>query len=154
MRDECQHGNVIDLHFFRILILLLDAELQHTVYCTEFLDRWWSWELLRRVYSVYSADGAVHHPHCTHDLRSGSQDHHSSKTRCRKPYAATQHLMLPMMGVCTRNMSSWEYINKITLLHQAYISLYFIRKIKIFLHALLHAQYIKIVNACTRDLKT
>jgi hypothetical protein len=28
------------------------------------------------------------------------------KTRCRKPYAATQHLMFLMMGVCTRNMSS------------------------------------------------
>jgi len=28
------------------------------------------------------------------------------KTRWRKPYAATQHLMLLMMGVCTRNMSS------------------------------------------------
>jgi len=28
------------------------------------------------------------------------------KTRCRKPYAATQHLMLLMMGLCTRNMSS------------------------------------------------
>jgi len=28
------------------------------------------------------------------------------KTQCRKPYAATQHLMLLMMGVCTRNMSS------------------------------------------------
>jgi len=28
------------------------------------------------------------------------------KTRCRKPYAATQHLMLLMMGVCTRNTSS------------------------------------------------
>ena len=28
------------------------------------------------------------------------------KTRCRKPYAATQRLMLLMMGVCTRNMSS------------------------------------------------
>jgi len=26
------------------------------------------------------------------------------KTRCRKPYAATQHLMLLMMGVYTRNM--------------------------------------------------
>jgi len=36
------------------------------------------------------------------------------KTRCRKPYAATQHLMLLMMGVCTRNMSNYEYINKIT----------------------------------------
>jgi len=28
------------------------------------------------------------------------------KTRCRKPYAATQHLMLLTMGVCARNMSS------------------------------------------------
>jgi len=28
------------------------------------------------------------------------------KTRCRNPYAATQHQMLLMMGVCTRNMSS------------------------------------------------
>jgi len=28
------------------------------------------------------------------------------KTRCRKPYAATQHPMLLMMGVCTRNMLS------------------------------------------------
>jgi len=28
------------------------------------------------------------------------------KTRCRKPYAATQYLMLLMMDVCTRNMSS------------------------------------------------
>jgi len=28
------------------------------------------------------------------------------KTRCRKPYAATQHLMLLMMGVCTRNTSN------------------------------------------------
>ena len=24
--------------------------------------------------------------------------------RCRKPYVVTQHLMLPMMGVCARNM--------------------------------------------------
>jgi len=28
------------------------------------------------------------------------------KTRCRKPYAVTQRLMLLMMDVCTRNMSS------------------------------------------------
>jgi len=34
---------------------------------------------------VYGADGAVHR---------------------RKPYAATQHLMLLMIGVCTQNMSS------------------------------------------------
>jgi len=39
----------------------------------------------RCVGRVYGADGAV---------------------RGRKPYAATQHLMLLMMGMCTRNMSS------------------------------------------------
>jgi len=36
----------------------------------------------RCVGRVYGADGAVrvawHHPHRTHDLRSGSQDHHPS----------------------------------------------------------------------------
>ena len=50
------------------------------------------------------------------------------KTRCRKPYAATQHLMLLMMGVCARNMYSQEQINKIILLHQVGISHYFTRK--------------------------
>jgi len=58
----------------------------------------------RCVVRVYGADGAVgvawHHPHRT-------------------------HVMLLMMGVCTRNMSSQEYTNKITLLHQVGISHYF-----------------------------
>jgi len=33
---------------------------------------------------VYGADGAVQHPHRTHDLRSGSQDHHPSKNSAQK----------------------------------------------------------------------
>jgi len=37
---------------------------------------------------VYGAGGAVrvarHHPHRTHDLRSGSQDHHPSKNSVQK----------------------------------------------------------------------
>jgi len=33
---------------------------------------------------AYGADGAVHHPHRTHDLRSGSQDHHPSKNSVPK----------------------------------------------------------------------
>jgi len=33
---------------------------------------------------VYGADGAVHYPHRTHDLRSGSQDHHPSKDSVQK----------------------------------------------------------------------
>ena len=48
--------------------------------------------------------------------------------RCRKPYAETQHLMLLMMGVCTRNKSN---INKITLLHQVDNSNYFTRKMHV-----------------------
>jgi len=52
---------------------------------------------------VYGADGArrVQTTHAA-ALRTTTYP----KTRCRKPYAATQHLMLLMMGVCTRNMSS------------------------------------------------
>jgi len=42
----------------------------------------------RCVGRVYGADGAVrvgrHHPHRTHDLRSGSQDHHPSKNSVQK----------------------------------------------------------------------
>jgi len=33
---------------------------------------------------VYSEDGALHQPHRTHDLRSGSQDHHPSKNSVQK----------------------------------------------------------------------
>jgi len=39
----------------------------------------------RCVGRVYGVDGAAqHHPHRTHDLRSGSQDHHPSKNSVRK----------------------------------------------------------------------
>jgi len=72
----------------------------------------------RCVGRVYGADGVVSGTICTTH----------SKTRCRKPYAATEHLLLLMMGVCAQNMSSYEYINKITQLHQVGISLYFMRK--------------------------
>jgi len=52
---------------------------------------------------VYGADGAVarHHPRA-----AAVKTTTHPKTRCRKPYAVTQHLILLMMGVCTRNMSS------------------------------------------------
>ena len=53
----------------------LDVELQHMVCCTEFLDGWWSWELLRR--SCVRCG-------CTHDLRSGSQDYYPSKNLVQK----------------------------------------------------------------------
>jgi len=54
---------------------------------------------------VYGTGGVVrHHPHrnTTHATALKTTTH--PKTRCRKPYAATQHLMLLMMGVCTRNL--------------------------------------------------
>jgi len=39
----------------------------------------------RCVGRVYGADGAVrHHPHRTHDTRSGSQDHHPSQNSMQK----------------------------------------------------------------------
>jgi len=50
---------------------------------------------IRCVGRVYGADGAAALKTTTHP-----------KTRCRKPYDVTHHLMLLMMGVCTRNMSS------------------------------------------------
>ena len=57
---------------------------------------------------VYSADGAVHGTlrtiHMTYAVVLKTTTH--PKTRRRKPYAATQHLMLLIMGACTRNMSS------------------------------------------------
>ena len=62
----------------------------------------------RCVGRVDGADGAVHGTirtvHTTYAAVLKTTTH--PKTRCRKPYAATQHLMLLMMGVCTRNMSS------------------------------------------------
>jgi len=62
----------------------------------------------RCVGHVYGVDGAVHGTirtvHTTHTAALKTTTH--PKTRCRKPYAVTEHLMLVMMGVCTQNMSS------------------------------------------------
>ena len=38
----------------------LDVELQHMVFCTEFLDGWWSWEPLRRSCVRCTAPSAPH----------------------------------------------------------------------------------------------
>jgi len=44
----------------------------------------------RCVGRVYGADGAVrHHPHRTHDLRSGFQDHHPSRNSVQKTPCCT-----------------------------------------------------------------
>jgi hypothetical protein len=62
----------------------MDVELQHIVFCTEFLDGWWSWEPLCRSCVQCGWCHAWHHLHRTHDLRSGSQDHHPSKNSVQK----------------------------------------------------------------------
>ena len=54
--------------------------------------------------TVQMVDGTIHTAHTTYTAALKTTTH--PKTRCTKPYAATQHLMLLMMGVCTRNMSS------------------------------------------------
>ena len=64
----------------------------------------------------HESHGNIRTAHTTYAAALKTTTH--PKTRCRKPYAATQHLMLLMICVCTQNMSSYEYINKITLLHQ------------------------------------
>ena len=58
----------------------------------------------RCVDRVYGADGAVHHPHRTHDLRSGSQDHHPSKNMVQKTIGCNSISNAPDVGLCTRNM--------------------------------------------------
>ena len=61
----------------------------------------------RCVGRVYGADGAVRcirTVNTTYAAALKTTTH--PKTRCRKPYAATQHPMLLTMSVCTRNMSS------------------------------------------------
>ena len=76
-----------------------------------------------RVHTDGAVHGTIRIAHTTYAAALKATTH--PKSRCRKPYGATQHLLLLMMGVCTRNMSSLEYINKITLLHQVDISNYF-----------------------------
>jgi len=65
----------------------------------------------RCVGRVCGADDAVRRkatsaPHTRPTQRLSRPPPIQKKTRYRKPYAETQHLMLLMTGVCTRNMSS------------------------------------------------
>jgi len=63
----------------------------------------------RCVGHVFSADGAMHGTIRTENMTYAAALKTITthpKTQWRKPYAATQHPMLLMMGVCTRNMSN------------------------------------------------
>ena len=55
------------------------------------------------VCTVRMVHGTIRTVHMTYAAPLKTTTH--PQTRCRKPYAATPHLMLLMMGVCTRNMS-------------------------------------------------
>ena len=59
----------------------------------------------RYVGRAYGADGAVPRTINT-SYAAALKTTTYPKTRCIKPYVATQHLMLLVMGICTRNMSS------------------------------------------------
>ena len=111
-----------------------DVKLQHVVFCTEFLDGWWSREPLRRscvrcrwcrgsyahhhehqllscstwfsAPSFWMVQRTGHHPHRTHDPRSASQDHHPSKNSVQKTTCCNLTSNAPDDGLCTRNMSS------------------------------------------------
>ena len=85
-----QQGNFIDVFlsstwfgYIRPSSGALDVELQHMVFSTEFLEGWTLHGTIRTVHTTYASA-----------LKTTSLP----KTRCRKPYAATQHLMLLMMG--------------------------------------------------------
>ena len=52
------------------------------------------------VVRVYGADGAVSRTAPSAPKTAALKTTTHPKTRCRKPYAATQYLMLLMMGVC------------------------------------------------------
>jgi len=58
--------------------------------------------LARHVSGTYTHyQGAIRTVHTTYAAALKTTTH--PETRCRKPYAATQHLMLLMMGVCTQS---------------------------------------------------
>jgi len=62
------------------------------------------WNYVECQFDATRSHGTIRTIHTTYAVVLKTTTH--PETQCRKPYAATQHLMLLMMGVCTRNMSS------------------------------------------------
>ena len=77
---------------------------------------------------MVASHGTIRTVHKTYAAALKTTTH--PKTRCTKPYAAAQHLMLLMMDYVPEICRA--YINKITLLHQVDISNYFKREIVYF----------------------
>jgi len=109
----------------------LDVELQHMVFCTEFVDGWWSWEpLLRSCVQCGWCRATRHHPHRTHDLHSGSQDHHPSTNWVQKTICCNLTSSAPDDGhMCPKHVEL-QKLQYITLLHQVGISRYFMMKVR------------------------
>jgi len=75
---------------------------------------------------VYGANSAVrHHPHRTHNLRCGSQDHHPSKMSVQKTICCNSTSNVPDNGRMYLKHAELRIINKITLLYQVDIPHYF-----------------------------
>jgi len=64
-------------------------------------------------YNYNGADGARHHPHRTHDLRSGSQDHRPSTNSVQKTICCNLTSSAPDDGRMHPKHVSWGYINKL-----------------------------------------
>ena len=64
----------------------LDIELQHMVFCTEYVDGWWSWEPLFVRCGWCRAHGTIRTVHKTYAAALKTTTH--PKTRSRKSYAA------------------------------------------------------------------
>jgi len=101
-----QQGNLIDVFLAQHFLGTYANHQEHWMLsCTIWfcaLSFWLGGCLESRcVGRVDGADGAVHTTYAA-ALKTTTQP----KTRYRKPFAATQHLLLLMMGVCTRNRSS------------------------------------------------
>ena len=79
----------------------------------------------RCVGRVYGADGAVHHPHRTHDLRSGSQDHHPSTNSVQKTIWCNLTSSVPDDRLMRPKHVELRKLQLITLLHQDGSLLYY-----------------------------
>ena len=97
------------IHTFMFFLRLSDraSSSWNNVECQLDATRYIYWYILSSTCFGYirPSSGARHHPHRTRYAAALKTTTHP-KTRCRKPHAATQHLTLLMMGVCTQNMSS------------------------------------------------
>jgi len=95
-----QQGNFIDAFLARHVSVRtpIIRSIRCWVAAYGFLHRVFGWVVVLR-----GADGAVHATirtvHTIYAVPLKTTTH--PKTRCKKPYAATQHLMLLVMGVCT-----------------------------------------------------